>query len=162
MGASGWDYRVSYAGSVETSLLALQEQVLASGDFLWPWEDYDPDEDEDIVPRPTTMAELNAAKEIEEFWDAGTHTILDVDRMVAGDDDEIGGIRPLTDDELTEWFGSVEPSAADFERVPMHIQRVGETGTLSDLTETRWTGRSVVLYRDGKPAEVVFWGFSGD
>jgi len=161
MGASGWDYRVPYAGSVETALFAVQEQVLASGDFLWPWDEYEPDED-DIVARPTSMAELNAAKEQETFWDAGTHTILDVDHMAAGDDDEIGGIRPLTEDELTKWFGSVEPSAADFERIPMYLQRMHEKGTLGDLTETRWTGRSMVLYRDGKPDEVVFWGYSGD
>jgi hypothetical protein len=161
MGASGWDYRVPYAGSVEAALFTVQEKVLASGDFLWPWEEFDPDEDE-MVPRPTSMAELNAAKGQETFWDAGTHTILDVDRMVAGDNDEIGGIRPLTEDELVKWFGSVAPSAADFERVPMYLQRVHETGTLGDLTETRWTGRSMVLYRDGKPDEVVFWGYSGD
>lgn len=161
MGASGWDYRVPYAGSVETAFLAVQERVLASGDFLWPWEEFDPDEDE-VVARPTSMAELNAAKEEETFWEAGTHTILDVDRVVTGDVDQIGGIRPLTEDELVTWFGSVEPSAADFERVPMYLQRGPETATLSDLTVTRWTGRSVVLYRDGEPDEVVFWGFSGD
>jgi hypothetical protein len=159
MGASGWHNRGPYVGSVEGSFLAVQELVLASGDFLWPWDDFDPDE---AVSRPTSVAELNAAKNTEEFWEAGTHTILDVDRVVTGDTDEIGGIRPLTEDELTEWFGTVEPSAAEFERIPMWIQQMDETGTLSDLTETRWTGRSLVLYRDGEPDEVVFWGFSGD
>jgi len=142
-----------------TTMVAAQEQVLASGDFLWPWDDLDPD---DVVPRPTTMAELNAAKNTETFWEAGTHSILDVDRVIGGDDDQIGAIRALDGDELNKWFGTIEPSLEDFQRIPMWTQEMNETGTLSDLTETRWTGRSLVLYRDNKPDEVVFWGFSGD
>ena len=65
MGASGWDYRAPYAGSVEATLIAVQEQVLVSGDYIWPWDDIDPeylDEDE-VVPRPSSLAGLAAAKE---------------------------------------------------------------------------------------------------
>ena len=39
MGASGWDYRAPYAGSIEAALIAVQEQVLMSGDYIWPWDD---------------------------------------------------------------------------------------------------------------------------
>jgi len=159
VGASGWDYRAPYAGSVEATLIAVQEQVLMSGDYIWPWDDFDPEySDEDkAVPRPSSLAELAAAKEIEEFWGEGTHTILDIDRVVAADD-EGEAIFPLSSAELSGVFGTQQPSAADFDRA---YQR-GLVGPVSDLCGERWSGRSIVIYKDGGPAEVYFWGFSGD
>jgi hypothetical protein len=115
VGASGWDYRAPYAGSVEATLIAVQEQVLMSGgDYIWPWDDLDPeylDEDE-AVPRPSSLAGLSAAKEIEEFWDEGTHTILDIDRVIAADSDQVGAIRPLSSAELNEVFGTQQQNGA--------------------------------------------------
>jgi hypothetical protein len=26
----------------------------------------------------------------------------------------------------------------------------------------RWTGRAALLWEDGKPSEIAFWGYSGD
>jgi hypothetical protein len=161
VGASGWDYRAPYAGSVEATLIAIQEQVLISGDYIWPWEDMgdpeDRDEDE-AVPRPSSLAELTAAKETEEFWYEGTHTILDIDRVIVADDDQAEAIRPLSSTELNQVFGTQQPSAADFDRV----YEPGPAGPLGDLCGERWTGRSMVIYKDGTAAEVCFWGFSGD
>lgn len=165
MGASGWNYRVAYVGSVEATLAAVQEQVLVSGDYIWPWDDADNEpidpkyadifetEEREDVPRPTSLSELNAAKEIEEFWDEGTHTILDIDRVIEAEDDEVGVIRPLNAAELNRVFGTTRPSAADFDR---------PAWPLDDLCGERWTGRSVVIYKDDAPAEIYFWGFSGD
>jgi hypothetical protein len=48
--------------------------------------------------------------------------------------------------------------AADFDRV----YQPGPSGPLARLLGERWGGRSVVIYEDGNPAEVYFWGFSGD
>jgi hypothetical protein len=88
-------YRVPHAGSVEATLIAVQEHVLMSGDYIWPW-DIDPDypgEDEDeAVPRPSSLARLAAAKETEEFRDEGTHTILDIDRVITVGDGYVGAI----------------------------------------------------------------------
>jgi hypothetical protein len=161
MGASGWDYRAPYAGSIEATLIAVQEQVLMSGDYIWPWDDIDPDDylDEvEVVPRPSSLAELAAAKEIAEFWDEGTHTILDIDRVYAAGDDPDGAIFPLTPAELNRVFGTQQPSAADFDRV----YQPGPGGPLGGLTGERWSGRSMMIYKDGTPADVCFWGFSGD
>ena len=164
MGASGWDYRVSYAGSVEATLIAVQEQVLADGDYIWPWETIARYGGGEVaVPRPTSLDTLNAAKETEEFWDEGTHTILDTDRIVTSTDDDAddvgdGAIRPLSPAELARVFGTEQPSAADFDRVV----EPETSSVLDDLTGPRWTGRSLVIYRDGTPDEVYFWGFSGD
>jgi hypothetical protein len=173
VGASGWDYRAPYAGSVAATLIAVQEQVLLGDEYIWPWESFDPEE-VDEVPRPSSLADLNAAKQIEMFWEEGTHSILDMDRVIdagagagagaddddagADDDAEFGAIRPLSPAELSEVFGSPQPSAADFERV----YQPGPSGPLGELMAERWTGRSLVIYKDGTPAEVHFWGFSGD
>ena len=160
MGASGWDYRAPYADSVEATLVALQERILASGDYLWPWDDIDPeylDEDE-MVPRPSSLAALDAAKENEEFWDAGTHTILDTHRITTADDDGVGVIRPLSSAELSQVFGTRQPSASDFDRV----YQPGQAGPLDNLMGERWSGRSIVIYKGGAPDEVFFWGHSGD
>jgi hypothetical protein len=179
VGASGWDYRVAYAGSVEATLIALQEQVLESREYLWPWdldyrnpsylahraqflEQFGVPEDARMgtIPRPSSLAGLNAVKEgNEEFWDEGTHSILDVDRVIAAEsDDQFGAIYPLTPAELTDVFGTLRPSAAEFD----HVYQPGPKGPLDDLLGERWTGRSLVIYKDDAPAEVFFWGFSGD
>jgi hypothetical protein len=180
VGASSWDYRVTHAGSVEATLIALQEQILESGEYLWPWDlEYrNPSylafmerfrresgmpamPPREGVPRPSSLAGLNAVKEeTEEFWDEGTHSILDIERVATAEDDgnPFGTIHPLTPAELAEVFGTSQPSAADFDRV----HQPGAGGRLLDLRVERWTGRSVVIYKDGVPAEVFFWGFSGD
>ena len=161
MGASGWDYLAPYAGSVEATLIAVQEQVLMSGDYIWPWDEIDPDDylDEvEVVPRPSSLAELAAAKEIAEFWDEGTHTILDIDRVYAAGDDPDGAIFPLTPAELNRVFGtSSRPQPTS-----TACTSRGPGGPLGGLTGGRWSGRSMVIYKDGTPAEVCFWGFSGD
>src|ERR1700677_2673244 len=116
VGASGWDYRTPYAGSVEATLIALQGQVLASGEYIWPWDrDYrnpaflahmerfaretgwQAGQPAGTVPRPSSVAGLDVVKQAEEFWDEGTHSILDVDHVIAAEeDDELGAILPLT------------------------------------------------------------------
>lgn len=152
MGASGWSYRVPYAGSVKATYSALQEQVLLSGEYLWPWEYVGRT---DGPPRPSSLAALGAAKDTELFWDIGTHSILDTHAVITGDKDEFGGIRPLTDAENQHLFGTERPSATDFDRVD-------PDGALESVLGERWSGRSVVLHRDGAPDEVYFWGCSGD
>jgi hypothetical protein len=160
VGASGWDYRAPFAGSVEATFVAVQEQVLMSGDYIWPWEDIDPEyvDEYGAVPRPSSLAELAAAKGNEEFWGEGTHTILDMHQVITVSSDEFGAICQLSSEELTQVFGTVQPSAADFDRV----YQPGPAGPLADLCSERWTGRSMVIYKDGTPAEVYFWGISGD
>lgn len=161
MGASGWDYRVPFKGSVHDSFVATQEQLLTTGDYIWPWDDMDPDyEDQDeTFPRPTSLAQLVEAKEVEEFWEEGTHTLLDLERVANADDaDQFGAVCPLTSAELLQVFGTDRPTAEDFDR----IYEPGPSGALGDLMGPKWSGRSLVIYRDDTPVEVYFWGWSGD
>jgi hypothetical protein len=157
MGASGWDYRVPYAGGLGQSLAAVQKQELAEGGYVWPWERFDPEHIGYVGPaRPTSLADLHRAKQIENFWDSGTHTILDVNQVITGRRDQYGAVRLLTAAELDRVFGTRQPSAADFERV------TGPADALADLMGMRWTGRCMVIYAGAAPAEVHFWGYSGD
>ena len=159
MGASGWEYRVAFTGSLAETFVAAQQEVLASGSFIWPWESIDPDYVSEVVPRPTSLAALAEAKQFEEFWDEGTHTILDVERIWAeGDEGDFGAIRPLTAAELIANFGAEHPSVAEFDRV----HRSGPSGPLADLMGQKWSGRIMAIYADAVPAEVYIWGWSGD
>lgn len=162
VGASGWEYRVRFEESVETTLRELQQATLASGDYIWPWENFDPEhleelDEEEIVPRPTSLTDLAAAKQVEDFWDEGTHSILDVDRI--SHSDEFAAIRPLTAAELTEVFGTEHPTAVEFEGT----HEPGPSGPLADLLGSRWSGRSLIIYTGERaPIEAYFWGYSGD
>ena len=152
MGASGWQCRVPYAGSLEESFVAAQEQVLASKDFIWDGVD------DDEEPYPTVLQDVRDAWHTEDFWESGTHSLLDMVGLVAHDDPKTGPfVRPLAADDLVELFGTDRPSLQDFEQLGPR-----PWDALDDLVEDRWTGRSLVLHVDGAPAEVFFWGVSGD
>jgi hypothetical protein len=148
MGASGWYYRVAFQPSAEAALVKLQEQILASHDYLWIGED-----DE----RPRSLEQLADIKDDEEFWAEGTHSILDVDRIVAvAAKDQDGSVRPLSVAEVRGLLGSDRPSAADFERA-----FAGGMGAVADVNRN-WSGRCTVLYAGDRPSEYAFWGMSGD
>lgn len=152
-----------YRGSVEGSFVAAQEALLTSGDYIWPWDDVDPEwlEDDEYQPpsRPASLQELRAAKEDEEFWEEGTHTLLDLERVMGSDEEEeFAAVRPLTDDESIEVFGTSEPTMEDFERV----YEPGPSGQLGELMGPKWSGRCLVIHSGGRPVEVYFWGWSGD
>src|SRR5689334_4075171 len=142
MGASGWDYLVPYQAA-DQAFAALQRKVLAERDFLDPGYEL------------TSLADLAEAKEDEEFWEAGTHSILDMDTVTGTEvPDRVGLIRALTTAEVRALFGTDTPTRADFQR-----QGDGH-GPMPDFP--RWSGRYTVLYRDGQPHELAFWGYSGD
>ncbi|HET9144297.1 hypothetical protein [Actinophytocola sp.] len=139
MGASGWEYFVPYQADVGKAFAELQRQVLADGDY-YQGEKYD------------SLAELVAAKQQEEFWEEGTHSILDMHRVNhAFAADETGQIRELSPVEVDALLGSETPTRADFEQVDEPC---------ADFDS--WQGRYTVLYQDGQPHELVFWGYSGD
>jgi hypothetical protein len=168
MGASGWMYIEPSQSSIAETFAALQARVLASGDFLWG-DEYtlnNPDlragflehggSLDDLEPRPDSLHRLAELKQHDHFWEEGTHSILDMDRIISPhDEDHDGTVRPLAEDEIVTYLGSDRPTAAEFE------QAYAES-TLSELTPRRWSGRCTPLYFDDVPAEVAFWGFSGD
>jgi hypothetical protein len=143
LGASAWHYVVGYQPDVRRAFMELQETVLADGSYYHGLRD-----------RLTfaSMAELNEARNTEEFWDEGTHSILDMMTFSDPDGrDDIAVLRLLRDDEVRVSFGHDQPTGADFERF-----------IAGDWMVNRWEGRATVLYRASNPDSLAFWGISGD
>lgn len=143
MGASGWDYVTEYRGDLASSLAALHLAAFNGGETYFREE-----LDAWGLPQPATLAELWSEPYYEFLGSNGTHSILDT---------EMEMISPLTATELAKTFGTEQPTRADWDRVAgQHATGVGH------LLDDRWTGRCAVLYRDGAPDAVAFWGVSGD
>jgi hypothetical protein len=159
MGASGWHYVAPYQEDATQALLNLQRALIASGDYYHgtPREELeDPDEPGwGTYYQFNSLDDLVAAKETDDFWEQGTHSILDIDRIIdAGQPDEAGAIVFLSTNSVVQSLGNERPTRSDFERV--------RPALLQNAEFPSWSGRCAVLYQDGQPHELAFWGFSGD
>jgi hypothetical protein len=147
LGASEWSHRVRYRVDLDEALGELQLDVLATGTFLWDEAAYG--------ARPLSMAALAQIKLDEAFWAEGTHSVLDMDRVIASDDEDLPGtVRPLSATAVLDQFGCVHPTPDDFERAHQHRGALAYAKT--------WSGLCTVLYKREKPIELAFWGRSGD
>jgi hypothetical protein len=155
MGASEWEYVVPYQPDLGAALDALRRQVFASGEYVKPGSYGDVFD----LPEPRSVDDLT---EQEQYWEfmgtSGTHSIIDVLNVVPADftGEEFATIRPLSDAECAELFGTTQPSRADYTSLA-GSQRLHEY-----VTGGRWTGRAAVLWAEGTPADIAFWGYSGD
>ncbi|MFE9622801.1 hypothetical protein [Streptomyces sp. NPDC006527] len=157
MGASGWDYVTTFDGDVETAVGALKDRVFQ--------EEYGDGAD---------YRSLEDLYEDEEFMgNEGTHTILDIDRVVATCDppaefrpSDYGTLRPLALSRVTHHFGTDRPTVEQYEELvaAAHEATSHEEHVRSLLGECRmrWTGCYVVLYSDDRPTHLGIFGFSGD
>jgi hypothetical protein len=140
MGASDWHYAVDHQGDVKEAFADLQKKILAEGNYYTGFATFD------------TFADLEEAWNDGDFWEEGTHSILDMREVVGPDKiDEVAAIRILRDDEILDLFGTNQPTTADFDRF-----------LATDWWVNRWEGRTTPLYRDGQPSGFAFWGISGD
>ena len=119
MGASGWMYIEPSQSSIAETFAALQARVLASGEFLWG-DEYtlnNPDlrarfreyggSFDDLEPRPDSLHRLAELKQLDHFWEEGTHSILDMDHIISpNEQDHDGTVRPLTEDGIVTYLGS--------------------------------------------------------
>jgi hypothetical protein len=164
MGASIWHYFVPYTEHLDAALQLLQESVFREGRYY----KLNPD------AQPRSINELREMNE-----ESGTHSILDVwaieeeaadkapaeDGMAAGEmpDDQsldwyaasisnMGKVFRLSRADCVVLFGTAEPSRVDAE------SKIIEIANRCD----RWTGKFVVIYDSGTPAELLFVGVSGD
>ncbi|MEU4093645.1 hypothetical protein [Streptomyces sp. NPDC026673] len=160
MGASGWDYITPYRGNLETTLSALHAEVF-----------------QELYGDGEEFESLEALYADEEFMgEEGTHSILDVDRIVETPEPprerraaDYGTIRPLPPARLVHHFGTDRPTVDQYNNTmaqsyeALGTRRPGEEDTtlLGEL-RMRWTGFYVLLYADGRPTHVGFFGFSGD
>jgi hypothetical protein len=159
MGASGWSYVTAYRGDATESLRELRERVFRDKEYHWA-DDLDEGE-----PRPATIEGIWASEEMRQ---SGTHSILDMSRVVEttappGCDHsraDLGTIRPLAAERVIRYFGTGRPSRARFEELADGLDPASE----DFITEVQMgdTGLYVLLYDEDTPTEIGFWGFSGD
>jgi hypothetical protein len=157
VGASGWEYVVRYQQDLGAALDALRRQEFAGDDWVKP--DYYGDVFD--LPEPGSVDDLT---EQEQYWEfmgtSGTHSIIDMHSVVpAGfpeDEEQFGTIRLLSDAEYLGLFGVARPGRAEYASL------AGSMRLHDYVTDGRWTGRAAVLWDAGAPAEIVFWGYSGD
>lgn len=147
MGASEWDYYVPYQEDLNAALQQLRCEVFEAGDYYWVnGADWRPKAERE--PRPQSLEELWADELVQE---AGTHSILDVFRVVGPDETpDYNTVEPVTAEEARALLGTGKLTRAhvkDFDVFP----------------RSRWVGRCAVLHDDeGVPQEICFWGHSGD
>jgi hypothetical protein len=175
MGASEWGYFVPYQQDIEKALQDLRELTFANGDYslvppYWrtmAFEDFIPPDpslsDEDIAEYRAEYDAKQALKEpttIEELiqWNAedGTHSIIDMRGVSV--EAELFNVAPLTETELKSFFGTSQP---------MHEIIIKRERDLQDFLQLNcgrraWMGTYIVVFEDGKPAEIYFTGYSGD
>jgi hypothetical protein len=157
MGASGWEYVVRYQQDLGAALDVLRREVFASDEWVKPGSYGDVFD----LPEPGSVDDLT---EQEQYWEfmgtSGTHSIIDMHRVVPADfpeDEEVfGTLRLLSDAESIGLFGVAQPGRAEY--APL----AGSRRLHDYVTDGRWTGRAAVLWAAGAPAEIVFWGYSGD
>lgn len=158
MGASGWGYVTPYRGSVEATLKALHDEVFQ--ELFGDDEEYG------------SLAELYADEDMSE---SGTHSILDVYRIVETTEPpqereaDYFTLRPLTASRLVHHFGTDRPTVRQYEEAMTRAYKAMDTRppgtkdtTLLGEDRMRWTGVYVVLYTDNRPSHVGFFGSSGD
>ncbi|WP_327008976.1 hypothetical protein OHA72_17995 [Dactylosporangium sp. NBC_01737] len=149
VGASGWDYLVPFHESVAVTLQRLRAGVLAEGDYYWP--------DGRDRPKPATEDELWADESVRESM---THSILDIFQVGTGDPADrraFGRTFEVTDAECARFFGTARPTADDLARLEPDPPEA-----LNPLLTDRGVGRHLIVYADGGPDQIYFFGCSGD
>jgi hypothetical protein len=145
MGASMWHYFVPLRPNVRTAFRELQDQVLRDREYY---------EGVHKFVQFSSRSELIAARNVEAFWDVGTHSILDMELLVkAGSAPEPGLVIAQSPADTGRLMGSERPTKADFLRYYEN---------LPGMPGPPWTGMVTVLFDDDEPHELVFWGASGD
>lgn len=155
MGASDWSYTTPYVDDPATSLRLLREQEFAAYDFteLADWG----------CPVPASLDELFTTEVYGEYLGTnGTHSILDVGTFLTEDVapdtrfGDFGVLRQWSKAKVAEVVGIAEPTRADLDAFDMMKLFDADPGL------TKWNGRCIVLHKDGRPDELLIWGWSGD
>jgi hypothetical protein len=172
MGASVWSYVVEYQPDLGAAFAALQAKVLAEGDYWWAVRDASA---RGFADRPRDIKELFRDEHVQE---SGTHSILDMDRVLGpGEAPDYGWMAEIDNVtsplELSRLFttlgqpeyGTVAPvtAAEALECVGVEKLTRDHLEAIEDLGGYRGFGRCAVLHdADGKPDAICFWGHSGD
>jgi hypothetical protein len=149
MGAEPYWYFEKYKSDVDTVLHELRKREFEAGRYN-PVIDF-PCELFPIGPHsPAPGAGHTSIEEAMEDADAdGTRSILDLDHVA--EEPEFCAVTPLPDEMLEELYGTTQPTRAMVEP---------NMDFLEDIE--RGHGVYIILYKDGKPDEICFAGYSFD
>jgi hypothetical protein len=132
MGAEPWSYFVPFESSVEAALEKLRQSVFQSGEFRGS------------ESKPATPEEA-----VENMEADGTASILDI--IQVSEAPEFCSVSPLPASQLIAFFGTAQPT---------HEAIEANMDFYEDIE--RGQGIYIVVYKDGKPDEYFFAGYSFD
>jgi hypothetical protein len=139
MGAEAWHYFTPYRGGVQPSLDELRYQEFAARRFYHS-------------ERPSTAID----EAIENAGETGTRSILDIEFVT--DAPEVHGACPVPPEVMREVFGSEPPTREAVQRA----FEINEAFEDFFVEVPRGGACYIVVYRESKPSEVFFAGWSGD
>lgn len=140
MGGNGWHQIGPYQQDMGAAFRTAQDEELARDDRGFTGK---------------TMAALWRDPEWQEFiLTGGTGTVLDQIELVDATDTTDGPfMRPLTDEEVRAWCPTGRPTEAEWRDA---------MGTEPFEFPDRAAGNCTVLYEDGRPARIGYWGVTAD
>ncbi|HLW66117.1 MAG TPA: hypothetical protein VKS79_12470 [Gemmataceae bacterium] len=147
MGASPYWYVVKYKSDIEAALQELRQREFSAGR-------YNP-----VIPFPPFPATASSPapgcqhatmEEAMEDADAdGTHSILDIFHIA--DEPDFCCATPLSEERMHELYGTTQPTRELVERNMDFLEEVD-----------RGHAVYLILFKDGKPNELMFAGYSFD
>jgi hypothetical protein len=132
MGAEAWDYFVPYEPNIQAALDKLRQREFRAGRYRGS------------EMRPATIEEA-----IENMDADGTGSILDI--MTVAEEPDFCTVCPLADEAMEEFFGTTQPTR----------EMIQENIDFYEDIE-RGQGVYIIAYKDGKPSEIFFGGYSFD
>lgn len=140
MGGNSWWQTGPYDPDLAVAFRRAQDEELAKGDH-------------DDTGR--TITELWESEDwLEYILTGGTGTVLDQVHTVAPDFTEGGPyMRPLTPEEVRAWCPDGRPTRE---------QWTAALAADHELYPDRAQGNCTVLYEDGEPSEIGYWGVTAD
>ena len=160
MGASGWSYFVPYQDDIEKAFNELRWDVFRRGDYYVPEAvpspdifippEFIPDEETRRLLSMDTLPARTPDQLLEQCRYTGTHSIIDIAEIITDYEEDSSG--PVLKSDLVDLFGTDKPDRAMVQEKEPDLQTY----------RGRWFCSYVIVYKDGKPDEIFFTGFSGD
>ena len=153
MGGEPYYYFVKYKSDIDAALQELRDREFNAGRYNPVF----PDLFRLFPLRPDSPApgpQHNSIQEALESTDAdGTRSILDIDHV--SEEPDFCAAAPLPPEELERLFGTEQPTSEMIRR------SVEETGELFEILQ-RGQCAYIIAYKDGRPDELFFAGYSFD
>jgi hypothetical protein len=147
MGGEAYFYCVKYQANRDKALQELRQREFQAGRY-YPAMDFLQFPVDPSAPAPG--AQHASIEEAFEDADAdATRSILDLDHF--SDEPDFGAVTPLSDEALKELYGTTQPT---------HEMIAENMDFLEDID--RGQGTCITIYKDGKPDEIFFAGYSYD